>query len=144
MDSVTFGAVLLAIIGGATEQLGGQLWEGLVSLVRHPFRHKAPSSETIEIDPSGVAELDALQQSPHDQGKAVALAEALLARSDTDVEFQQALEAWWQLTDPIRANVGNVSNTISGGNHYGPTLQGRDYSNVSFGAVPSTPSHLER
>jgi hypothetical protein len=143
MDSVGIGAVLLAIVGGAGNQLGTQLWEGLVSLVRRPFRHKAPSSEAIVMVPSGVAELNALQQFPHDQRKAVALAEALLARSDTDVAFRQALEAWWQLADPIRANVGNVSNTISGGNQYGPTLQGRDFSNVSFGAVPSMPPSSE-
>ena len=39
MDPVTIGAVLLAIVTGL-EALGTQLWEGVVSLVRRPFRRK--------------------------------------------------------------------------------------------------------
>ncbi len=84
--------------------------------------------------PAGEAELAALQQAPGDQHKAVALAEALLARSNADDEFRRALERWWQQAEPIRASIGNVTNTISGGIQHGPVLQGRDFSNVSFGA----------
>jgi hypothetical protein len=32
---------------------------------------------------------------------------------------------------------GDVANTISGGTQQGPVLQGRDFSNLSFGAVPT-------
>jgi hypothetical protein len=139
MDPVTIGAVLLAIVSGAGTQLGTQLWEGVVSLVRRPFRHKAAGSETATVVPLGEEELAALQQTPDDRQKAVALAEALLARSGADNEFRQALENWWQQTEPIRANIGNVVNTISGGTQQGPVLQGRDFSNITFGAPPSSP-----
>lgn len=144
MDPVTIGAVLLAVVSGATEGLAAQLWEGVVSLVRRPFRHKAAAGGAVaaaEVVPSGEVELAALQHAPKDQQNAMALAEALLARSEADEEFRRALESWWQQAEPIRANlsIGNVTNTISGGTQHGPVLQGRDFGNISFGAVPATP-----
>ena len=137
MDPVTIGAVLAAIISGA----GGQLWEGMVSLIRRPFhRRGAASSDAVaEVVPAGEAELAALQQDPGDQHKAEALAEALLSRSSVDDEFRLALESWWQQTEPIRASIATVTNTISGGTQHGPVLQGRDFSNITFGAAPATP-----
>jgi len=142
MDPVTLGAVLLAIVSGAGTQLGMQLWEGVISLVRRPFRHKAAGDDaTVAASvPSGEAQLAALQEAPGDQHKAVALAEALLARSSADEEFRPALESWWQQAEPIRANIGNAANTISGGTQYGPVLQGRDFSNVTFDAAAAMPS----
>ena len=141
MDPITVGAVLLAIVSGAGTQLGTQLWESVVSLVRRPFRHSAAGGDAAAaaVLPSGEAELAALQQAPGDQHKAVALAEALLARSGADDQFRHALESWWQQAEPIRADIGNVTNVISGGTQQGPVLQGRDFSNVSFGATPTTP-----
>ena len=141
MDPVTIGAVLLAVVGGAGSQLGMQLWEGVVSLVRGPFRRKAAASgdaAAAEVVPAGEAELAALQQAPGDRHKAVALAEALLARSGADTEFRRELESWWQQAEPIRASIGNVANTISGGTQQGPVLQGRDFSNITFSAAPAT------
>jgi len=90
--------------------------------------------------PAGEVELAALQQAPGDQPKAVALAEALLARSGADDEFKRALEAWWQQAEPIRASIGNVANTIIGGTQNGPVLMGRDFSNLTFGGAPATPT----
>jgi len=142
MDPVTIGAVLLAVAGGAGGQLGTQLWEGVVSLVRRPFRRKTATSGSAaaaEVVPAGEAELAALQQAPGDQSKAVALAEALLARSGADEEFRRALESWWQQAEPVRVSIGNVANTISGGTQQGPVLQGRDFSNITFGSAPATP-----
>lgn len=141
MDPVTIGAVLLAIISGAGTQLGTQLWEGVISLVRRPFRHKAADDDAVAavVVPSGEAELTALQRAPTDRQKAVALAEALLARSGADDEFRQALESWWQHAQSIQANIGNVTNTISGGTQHGPVLQGRDFSSITLGASPATP-----
>jgi hypothetical protein len=142
VDPVTLGAVLAAVVGGVGSQLGTQLWDGVVSLVRRPFRHKTGASGDAAgaaVVPSGQAEVAALQQDPDDQRKAVALAEALLARSGADEDFQRALEGWWQQAEPIRASIGNVTNTISGGTQYGPVLQGRDFSNITFGATPATP-----
>jgi hypothetical protein len=141
MDPVTIGTVLLAIASGAGEGLGKQLWDGVVALVRRPFRRKAAGGNATvpTVVASGEAELAALQQAPGDRQKAMALAEVLLGRSGADDEFLQALENWWQQAEPIRAKVGNVANTISGGNQYGPVLQGRDFSNITFGTAPAAP-----
>lgn len=144
MDPVTIGAVLSAIIGGAGGQLGTQLWGGLVSLVRRPFHRKEAArgdAVAAEVVPAGKAELAALQQAPGDQRRAVALAEALLARSGSNDEFRHALESWWAQAEPIRASlsIGNVTNTISGGTQYGPVLQGRDFSNITFGVSAAPP-----
>ena len=143
MDPVTIGAVLAAVIGGAGGQLGAQLWQGVVSLVRRPFHRTTATGgdAAAEVVPAGEAELAALQQAPGDQQKAVALAEALLARSGADDEFRRDLENWWVQAEQIRAslNIGDVTNTISGGTQYGPVLQGRDFSNITFGTPPATP-----
>ena len=86
MDPVTIGVVLLAIVSGAGSQLGTQLWQGVVSLVRRPFHKPAESGDAARatVPPTGQAELAALQQDPGDQHKAIALAEALLARSGSE------------------------------------------------------------
>jgi hypothetical protein len=144
MDPVTIGAVLLAIVSGVGGKLGEQLWEGVVSLVRHSFRRRTAggaesAASTVTVPPSGEAELAALRQDPGDQHKAVALAQALLARSGSDDEFRRALESWWQQAEPIRASIGNVTNTISGGTQHGPVLQGRDFNSITFSAPPATP-----
>ena len=134
---MTLAAVLVAVVTGASEALGGQLLTGLVSLVRRPWHRKADAGP--EALPSGQAELAALQQSRRDEQKAVTLAQVLLARADADAGFGRALEAWWSRAEPVRASVGNVSNTISGGTQRGPVLQGRDFTNVTLGATPCPP-----
>ncbi len=142
MDPLTIGAVLLAIISGAGEGLGAQLWKGALSLVRRPSHRKAAadvSATATTAMPTGETELTALQQAPTDEQRAVALAKVLLARAGADAEFRQALEAWWEQAGPIRASIGDVSNTISGGTQQGPVFQGRDFSNISFGAAPAGP-----
>lgn len=142
MDPVTVGAVLLAILSGAGEGLGGKLWDGMIALVRRPFRKDVPTGDTAEVAIAvpGIAELAALQQAPADQQRAVALAEVLLARSAADPGFRRALETWWDQAEPVRATTGGVSNVISGGTQQGPVLQGRDFSNLTFGASPLPPS----
>lgn len=142
MDPVTIGAVLVAIASGAGEGLGKQLWDGVVALVRRPFRRKTDINGnvvTAELVSVGDAQLATFQQAPADQNKAIALAEALLARSGDDAEFRQALESWWRQAEPIRASTENIANTISGGTQHGPVLQGRNFSNITFGAAPATP-----
>jgi hypothetical protein len=141
VDPVTVGAVLAAIAGGAGGQLGAQLWQGVVSLVRRPFRRQAATGgeAAAAVVPAGEAELAALRQAPGDQSKAVALAEALLARASADEEFRQALQSWWDQAGPVRVSIGNVANTISGGTQHGPVLQGRDFTNITFGAAPAPP-----
>ena len=138
MDPITLGAVLLAVITGASEAFSGQLSAGVTSLVQRPSRHKASAGGERAV-PSGEAELLALQQSPHDQQKAVALAEVLLARAEADTGFEHVLKEWWERAEPVRANIGNVTNTITGGTQQGPVLQGRDFSSLTFG-MPPVPS----
>ena len=82
----------------------------------------------------------ALQQSPGDRQKAVALAEVLLARAEADAGFDRALRDWWAQAEPVRREIGNVTNSISGGTQYGPVLQGRDFTDLTFGAAPRAPS----
>lgn len=134
MDPVAVGAVLLAVVTGASEALGGQLWAGMVSLVRRPSRNKQRSAGGAAAK-SGETELLALQEAPASRENAVALAKVLLARAEADADFEHALREWWKQTEPVRVKIGNVANTISGGAQYGPVLQGRDFTNLTFGAA---------
>jgi hypothetical protein len=134
---LTIGAVLTAIAGGAGGALGSQLWAGLSALVRRPFRRAHPESDTLVALSSGEAELAALEQSPADERRAVALADVLMARSEADSEFRQALQGWWEQASQIQIS-GDVTNTISGGTFSGPVLQGRDFTGLTFGS-PAPP-----
>ncbi len=138
MDPVTIGAVLLAIVSGAGGELGTRLWDGAVALVRRPFHRRAPGEGSAAM-PTGDAELAALERAPADERKAVALAAVLVARASTDAEFRQALESWWEQASLVGASEGTVTNTISGGTQEGPVLQGRDFSNVTFGSASAVP-----
>lgn len=135
MDPITLSAVLLAVVTGASEALGGQLLSGLASLIRRPWHRKAAENGQAAL-PSGEAELTALRESPNDQRRALELAKVLLARSGADAEFGQGLQRWWVQAEPLRASTGDVTNTISGGTQHGPVLQGRDFSNITFGTPP--------
>jgi hypothetical protein len=139
VDPITMAAVLLAIASGAGEGLGKQLWDGVAALVRHPYRRKAATSGDVaaaEVVAAGKTQLAAFQQAPTDKDRAIALAEALLARADADAGFRQALESWWQQAESIRASVGNVTNTVSGGIQRGPVFQGRDFANITLDMAP--------
>jgi tetratricopeptide (TPR) repeat protein len=136
MDPITMGAVLLAVATGVSEALGGQLWAGVVSLVRRPLRGREEPPGELPTAESGETQLAELQESPADQTKAVALAEVLLARASGDPGFEEALRDWWARAEPVREKTGNVTNMISGGTQHGPVLQGRDFSNLSFGVSP--------
>lgn len=134
---------MLAIVSGAGGELGTQLWAGVAELVRRPFRRRQAAMDAAAPvaapSPSGEAELLALQRAPADEGRAVALAEVLLARAGADAKFRRALEGWWEQASLMRTGEGNVSNTITGGVQHGPVLQGRDFSNVTFGAARAAP-----
>ena len=140
MDPVTVGAVLLAVATGVSEALGGQLWAGVVSLVRRPRRGGTGLAGELPASGSGEAELAALRESPGDRERAVALAGVLLARAAADAEFGRALRDWWAQAEPVREKIGDVTNTISGGTFSGPVLQGRDFSGLTFGASPTAPA----
>jgi hypothetical protein len=138
MDPATVGAVLLAVVGGAGGQLGAQLWAGVGALVRRPFRSRARARAASALL-AGDAELAALEQVPADRERALALAEVLLARARADAAFGRALEDWWEQASPVRVLGGNVTNAISGGTQHGPVLQGRDFSNLTFGGAQAGP-----
>src|SRR5579859_6501510 len=110
MDPVTLSAVLVAVVTGASEALSGELFSGLVSLIRRPWRREAEPAQAAL--PPGEAELTALRESPGDKRKALRLAEALLARSEADAEFGQGLQSWWVQAGPLRDGSGDVTNTI--------------------------------
>ncbi len=70
----------------------------------------------------------------------VALAEVLLARAGEDPRFAEALEAWWAQASQAQVSGGDVANTIRGGTQYGPVLQGRDFTGLTFGTPAVQPS----
>ena len=134
------GAVLLAIASGAGGELGSQLWAGLKALVCRPFRHRQVDEATATLSENGEAELAALARAPADEGRAVALAEALIARAGADADFRRALVGWWEQACLVCTSDGNVINTISGGTQQGPVLQGRDFTGLIFGSGPVGPA----
>jgi hypothetical protein len=137
MDPVTVGTVLLAIVSGAAGKAGERLWNGVAALVRRPFARRGISEDEAGPAGGGSAELAALEKEPHNQERAVMLAEALVARADADTGFRQELEAWWKQASVVRTGEGDVTNTISGGTQNGPVLQGRDFTGLTFGVTPS-------
>jgi hypothetical protein len=139
MDPITVGAVLVAVATGVSEALGGQLWAGVIALVRRPWHGGKGRRGELPTAPPGEAELAALRAAPGDQQKAVALAEVLLARAEADPGFGQALREWWEQAAPVREKTGDVANTVSGGTFSGPVLQGRDFTGLTFGAPTAAP-----
>jgi hypothetical protein len=135
VDPVTIGAVLAAVAGGAAGALGAQVWAGVTALVRRPFHHDEAGTGSGAVLPGGAAELAALQQAPADQRRAVALAEVLLTRAAADGGFEDALASWWEQARGIQVS-GDVANTVSGGTQYGPVLQGRDFTGLTFTTAP--------
>jgi hypothetical protein len=83
-----------------------------------------------------------LEQAPANEDQAVALAEVLLMRAEADIAFRRDLEAWWAQTSQIRTGPGSVTSTITGGSQYGPVLQGRDFTGLTFN-VGSSPERSE-
>jgi len=134
MDSISLGAVLLAIASGAAGGLGGQLWEGVSELVRRPIHRNNRADTTIQLS-NEEDELVALKQGQGGEARATALAIALLSRAAEDAMFAKDLERWSTRANRAIADAGTVSNTISGGKQQGPVIQGRDFSNLTFGGT---------
>jgi hypothetical protein len=138
MDPVTVGAVIAAVAGGAGGAVGRQVWDGLCTLVRRPFHRDpgAPQETGRAVLSGGSPELAAVVQAPGDQRRANALAAVLVERADADTTFAEALQSWWEQAQQVDIS-GNVTNTVSGGNQYGPVLQGRDFTGLTFGTPTS-------
>jgi hypothetical protein len=66
---------------------------------------------------------------------------ALEEAAEEDPRFAGALEGLVEelraLDRPAGATAGSVNNTIRGGTHYAPVLQGRDFSHTSFVQSPA-------
>jgi hypothetical protein len=136
MDPVTIGAVLMAVLSGAAGEVGSKLWDGVVALVRRPFRYQAGAAPA---ERSGEAELAALEQAPTDQANAQALATVLLGRAEMDPGFRLALTGWWDQASKVQTGRDTVANTITGGTFSGPVALGRDMT-ITFNTGPATPS----
>ncbi|MFE7076935.1 hypothetical protein ACFU96_43285 [Streptomyces sp. NPDC057620] len=137
VDPVSVG-LLVALAGGAGGELGRQMWSGLSTLVQRPFQRGAEACDGPATT-SGTAELVALRQAPADAARAHALSTALSARATLDAEFRAGLEQWQEQARSVRTGQGDALNTISGGTQYGPVLQGRDFSGLSFSTAPQPP-----
>jgi hypothetical protein len=132
MDPISV-ALLAALAGGLGGEAGQQAWQGLVALVRRPFRHAEEVS-------SGEPELTALTQAPDDSARAHALSTALAVRAALDADFRQTLEEWRQLARRAAEQAGGVNNRIEGGSYQGPVIQGRDISGNTFTNPPLPPT----
>ncbi|MCX4806935.1 hypothetical protein OG594_35845 [Streptomyces sp. NBC_01214] len=126
--------LLTALAGGVGGEAARQAWAWLRTLVGRPA---AADSAIV----SGEAELDALEQAPADVDRAQALSTTLAQRAAVDPDFRTGLERWYQQIEVSKTGDGDVHIEISGNpKFYGPVLQGRDFSGVSFGSPPASPS----
>ncbi|AWK12740.1 hypothetical protein SSP531S_15710 [Streptomyces spongiicola] len=141
MDPISIG-LLAALAGGVGGELGRQAWAGLSALVRQPFRRGRDGADAPQVS-TGELELAALSRAPDDQARARALSAALAARSALDPDFGARLRQWHEGARLIPEEDGGVHNSISGGNQYGPVLQGRDFSGLSFSTPPPPPAAPE-
>ena len=127
-------ALLAALAGGVGGELGRQVWAGLSALVRRPFNRNG--DEQPPAISSGEAELARLAEEPGDRDRAHALSTALAVRAAVDEEFRSLLVEWHRQAQQVRTEEGAVTNTISGGTQYGPVIQGRDFSGLTFTTPP--------
>ena len=134
MDPVSVG-LLAALAGGAGGEVGRQAWAGLSALVRRPFPRGEDTAGGLAVS-SGEAELTRLEEVPTDPARALVLSAALAARAAADSGFQAGLQQWCEQAKLTRTGEGDVHNEISGGSFRGPTVQGRDFSGVSFTTSP--------
>ncbi|MET9149765.1 hypothetical protein ABZX82_00580 [Streptomyces griseoflavus] len=132
MDPIS-AALLVALVSGAGGAAGTQAWAALGELVRRPFQ-RADRTEPVPA----LRELEALEGSPRDTGRAQALAEVLQRRAAHDPDFARSLAAWLEEAKAVSTGSGDVHNTVSGGSQ-GNVLQVRDlHGSVTFG-IPAAP-----
>ncbi len=126
----------MALVSGAGGAAGTQAWASLSRLVRRPFR-RADRTQPEEPAP-GLRELEELEGSPQDTGRAQALADALRRRAAHDPDFAGSLTAWLnEASSAASTGAGDVHNTVSGGSQ-GNLLQARDlHGPVTFGTPPA-------
>ncbi|MFF3431371.1 hypothetical protein [Streptomyces sp. NPDC002602] len=135
MDPISVG-LLAALAGGVGGELGRQAWAGLSALVRSPFGSSA--AQAVEVS-SGEPELTSLSEEPSDQSRAQALSTALAVRAAVDPDFRASLAAWQKQAALVGGGDGAVANSVIGGTHHGPILQGRDFTGLTVTSTPPPP-----
>lgn len=134
MDPIS--GTLLALVGGAGGEMGKQIWSSLCDLVRRPVRRRGSE---LQVG-SGESELVKLEQEPSDTDCAVALSRVLAVRAEVDMVFRNELAALIEQAQGVLAETGSVKNIVSGGTVNGPLVQGRDFSNITFGNATPQPA----
>lgn len=148
MDPVTLG-LLAAVAGGTGGEIGRDAWAALRALVQRsrPSRHQAPgvahpddeaSNTAVAPDP-GEDAMDALEAQADDPALARRLLDILASRAAAEPDFEAALALWARGAASGVAAEGVVHNQVSGGVQYGPVLQGREFSGISFTVTTPSP-----
>jgi hypothetical protein len=131
MDPVSV-ALLGALAGGAGGEAGRQAWVALSALVRRPFRRDREADGPAAV--TGEAALSRLSGCPDDLDCAQHLSAALASRAAADDSFAVDLRRWHDSARLLQIRKDSISNEISGGSFSGPVIQGRDFSQINFGA----------
>ncbi|MFJ2833664.1 hypothetical protein ACIPC1_40020 [Streptomyces sp. NPDC087263] len=139
MDPISVG-LLAALAGGFGGEAGRQVWASLSNLVHRPVRRAEATHGTLAVS-SGEPELTALAQAPDEAERAHALSTAMAVRAAADPDFAAALDHWVEQARGVDTNKKEVRNEISGGTQYGPVLQGRDFSQLTFNTPPASAPH---
>lgn len=117
-------ALLAGIAGSLGTEAGRDTWQGLVALVRRPFRRTRDADGDGPQPSTGEPELAALAQHPTDATRAHALSTALAVRAALDAGFRQGLEEWHRNAERAQPAAGNTTNnTISGGTFHSTVIQ---------------------
>jgi len=119
MDPVSVGQ-LASLAGGAGGEAGRQVWTGLTTLVRRPFRR---GDDSAGAPGPGEDELVRLQQAPGDGTRAHALSTALAVRAALDPDFATALAAWHEQAKLVHIGDSTVNSWTSGASYYAAELQ---------------------
>ena len=135
-DVVPYASAAAAAYGGAVlAKVRDDAADATVGLGRRLLQRIFGNRRVDEPLPGPVADVVA---DPADEDALAALRLAVRKALAADAGLQDQVRDMLVLAG-VSAS-GNVANTISGGTQQGPVLQGRDFSNITFGTPPSGPS----
>lgn len=135
-DVVPYVSAAAAAYGGAVlARVRDDAADATVGLGRRLLQRIFGTRRDDEPLPEPVADLVA---DPADEDAVAALRLAVRKALAADTGLQGEVRDMLGQAGVIIS--GNVSNTISGGTQQGPVLQGRDFSNLSFGTSPVPPT----
>lgn len=135
-EVVPFASAAAAAYGGAVlARVRDDAADATVGLGRRLLQRIFGTRGQDEPLPGPVADVVA---DPADEDAAAALRLAVRKALAADTELQDEVR---HMLAQAGTSIGTVTNTISGGVQQGPVLQGRDFSNLTFGASgPSVPA----